>query len=90
MAERMDADIIVKMTDCILKSVSQMESDLDDIVTKLDTYSKNIQDKISQDAQKLVLEIREKIDFIKTEAKEKNENAKKGGLLQIDIENEGI
>ena len=62
MAERMDADEIVKMTELILKLVSQMEKDLDDIEIKLEGYSKSIQDVISQDAQKLVLEIREKID----------------------------
>jgi len=82
MAERMDADEIVKMTELILKLVSQMEKDLDDIEIKLEGYSKSIQDVISQDAQKLVLEIREKIDSLKTEAKEKAENAKKGGKLQ--------
>ena len=65
-----------------VKKAPAAEDDLDDIEIKLEGYSKSIQDVISQDAQKLVLEIREKIDSLKTEAKEKARKfAKKSGFF---------
>ena len=88
--ESLAADAIYTMTCDILATAAEMEEHLEAIVSALANYKSSIQDSISEEAEQLVKDIRAKIDEIKEDCRERNENAKKGSILQAELEDAGV
>lgn len=88
--ESLAADAIYVMTCDILATAAEIEEHLDAVAAALANYKASIQDAISQETEQLIKDIRAKIDEIKEDCRERNENAQKGSSLQSSLEDAGV
>lgn len=88
--ESLAADAIYTMTCDILATAAEMEEHLEAIVAALADYKASIQDSISEETEQLIKDIRAKIDEIKEDCAQRNEDAKKGSILQAELEDAGV
>ena len=88
--ESLAADAIYAMTCDILATAAEMEEHLDAVAAALADYKASIQDAISEEAEQLIKDIRARIDEIKEDCKDRNENAQKGSTLQASLEDAGV
>ena len=90
MSELYNATEIAKMSRMILKTVDMMERDLEEINKNLDIYRGCLQDDITGDANKLVKNIREKIDAIRLEFGARAKEAEEAAMLIDRLESGGL
>jgi len=86
MQEKYGASGIKQMSLMILKTVDEMEKNLEEIIKNLNIYKSNIKDNISDDAESLVRRIRDQIDEIRKdyEYRADNSNAAADEIRQLE------
>ena len=90
MAERYNAAEISRMSRMILKTVNDMERNLEEIIKNLSVYRGCLKDEISADAENLVRNIRDRIDTIRTEFGARGQSAEEGAALIERLESAGL
>ena len=90
MAERYNATEISRMSKMILKTVDDMERNLDEIIKNLNLYRSCITDQISKEADVLVKNIRNRIDSIRVEFQERSKNADEAAKVIDALESGGL
>ena len=90
MAERYNATEISRMSKMILKTVDDMERNLEEIIKNLNLYRSCITDQISKEADVLVKNIRNRIDSIRVEFQERSKNADEAAKVIDALESGGL
>ena len=90
MSELYNATEIAKMSRMILKTVDMMEKDLEEVIKNLGIYRTCLQDDITNDTNRLVKNIRDKIDSIRVEFGERAKDAEDAAMLIDRLENGGL
>ena len=75
MNEKYGASGIKNMSTMILKTVDQMEKNLEEVTKNLKIYKSSIKDNISDEAETLVKKIKEQIEEIRKEYKDRAEHS---------------
>ena len=90
MAERYNATEISRMSKMILKTVDDMERNLEEIIKNLNLYRSCLNDQISKEADVLVKNIRNRIDTIRIEFEERSRNADEAARVIDALESGGL